>query len=143
MRHVLAWCSAHTRHVAKVRLSTDSPHRVGVLRLNTNFLGSILCFPFSSMLDAASSADMAAAAGLSTSIPPSATGPAAVTVAAASPEANMRSPSGVDVTATAGARRRNMCTGLVGWHRRGRRVTLSSSCSPRKGSTLRYWNCAA
>ena len=54
------------------------------------------------MLDAASSADMAAAAGLSTSIPPSATGPAAVTVAAALPEANMRPPLGVDVTATTG-----------------------------------------
>jgi hypothetical protein len=97
------------------------------------------------MLDAASSADMAAAAGLSTSIPPLATGLAAVTVAAALPEANMHPPSsiGVNVTATAGARQRNMCTGLVGWHRWGRQVMLSSSCSPRKGSTLRYWNCAA
>ncbi len=60
----------------------------------------------SDVLDAASSADMAAAAGLSTSIPPLATGPAAVTITAASPEANMRPPLsvGVDVTATAGAR---------------------------------------
>ncbi len=56
------------------------------------------------MLDAASSADMVAAAGLSTSIPPLATGPAAVTVTAALPEVNMRPPLGVEVTATAGAR---------------------------------------
>ncbi len=56
------------------------------------------------MLDAASSADMAAAAGLSTSIPPLATGPAAVTVTVALPEANTRPPLGVDITATAGAR---------------------------------------
>ncbi len=61
-----------------------------------------LPFPFSSMLDTASS-DLAAATGSSTSIPPSATDLAAVTVAAASSEANTRPPSsvGVDVTATA------------------------------------------
>ncbi len=58
------------------------------------------------MLDAASSAGMAAAAGLSTSIPPSATGLAAITIAVALPETNMRPPLsvGVDVTATASAR---------------------------------------
>jgi hypothetical protein len=54
------------------------------------------------MLDAASSADMAATAGSSTSIPLSARGLAAITVAAASSEAATRPPSsvGVDVTAT-------------------------------------------
>ncbi len=68
------------------------------------------------MLDAASSVDMAATAGLSMSIPPLATGLAAITVAVAFLEANMRPPLsiGVEVTATAGARQRNMCTGLVG-----------------------------
>ena len=50
------------------------------------------------MLDAASSADMAAAAGTSMSIPPSATDPAAVTVtAAALSETTMCPPSSVDV----------------------------------------------
>jgi hypothetical protein len=55
------------------------------------------------MLDAASSADMAAAAGSSMSIPPSATDLAAVTIAAASPEMTTCPPSsiGVNVTATA------------------------------------------
>jgi hypothetical protein len=55
------------------------------------------------MLDAASSADMEATAGSSTSIPPSATELAAIPVAAASPETTTRPPSsvGVDVTATA------------------------------------------
>jgi hypothetical protein len=54
------------------------------------------------MLDAASS-DLVAAAGSSTSIPPSATDLAAVTIAAALSEANMQPPSsvGVNVTATA------------------------------------------
>jgi hypothetical protein len=54
------------------------------------------------MLDAASSADMAATAGLSMSIPSSATGLAAITVAAASSEAATRPPLsvGLDVTAT-------------------------------------------
>ena len=53
------------------------------------------------MLDAASSADMAAAAGSSSSIPPSATDLAAVTVAEASSEANTRPPSSVDIDITA------------------------------------------
>ncbi len=48
------------------------------------------------MLDAALSADMAAAAGASASIPPSATDPAAITVAAAL-ETTMRPPSSIDV----------------------------------------------
>ena len=54
------------------------------------------------MLDAASSADMAAAAGSSSSIPPSATDLAAVTVAEASSEANTHPPLsvGIDITAT-------------------------------------------
>ncbi len=55
------------------------------------------------MLDAASSADMAAAAGSSTSIPPSATDLAAITVAAALPETTMHPPLsvGVNINATA------------------------------------------
>jgi hypothetical protein len=75
-----------------------------VERLNTNILRSVLLgFPFSSMLEeAASSALAAAPAGSSTSIPSSATDLAAVTVAAASSEANTRPPSivSVDITAT-------------------------------------------
>ena len=53
------------------------------------------------MLDAASSADMVAAAGSSSSIPPSATDLAAVTVAEASSEANTHPPSSVDIDITA------------------------------------------
>ncbi len=55
------------------------------------------------MLDAASSADMAAAVGSSTSIPSLATDLAAITVAGALSKANTRPPSsvGVDITATA------------------------------------------
>jgi len=53
------------------------------------------------MLDAAPSADMAAAAGSSSSIPPSATDLAAVTVAEAPSEANTRPPSSVDIDITA------------------------------------------
>ena len=49
------------------------------------------------MLDAASSTDMAAAAGLLSSISSLATDPAAITVAAASSEANTRPPSSVDI----------------------------------------------
>jgi hypothetical protein len=37
MRHVLAWCSAHTCHVAKVRLSTDGPHRVVIPRITPEY----------------------------------------------------------------------------------------------------------
>ena len=49
------------------------------------------------MLDAASSADMAAAAGSLSSIPPSATDPTVVTIAVAALETTMRPPLSVDV----------------------------------------------
>jgi hypothetical protein len=54
------------------------------------------------MMDAAAFADMAAAAGTSMSIPPSATDPAAITVAAAaSSETTMCPPLSVDVNVPA------------------------------------------
>ncbi len=91
--------------MTKVRLSIDSPEVV-IPRITPEYQYPPIRFyclsPFSSMIDAASS-DLAAAAGSSTSILPSATDLAAVTVAAASSEANMQPPSsiGVNVTATA------------------------------------------
>ena len=74
-----------TSHDKKLGLSTDSPHRVVISCQTPEYqypwFRFLLSFPFSSMLDAASSADMAASAGSSSSIPPSATDLAAVTVA--------------------------------------------------------------
>jgi hypothetical protein len=86
------------------QLTAHTKLQYPVLRLNTNILGSVfIALLFPSMLDAASSADMAAAAGSSTSIPPLATDLAAITVAAALPETTTRPPLsvGVDVTPTA------------------------------------------
>ena len=85
-------CSAPTRRMTKVRPSIDSPHRVVIPEYQ---------YPWFRFYCDASWGDTRQ--GGRPSIPPSATVLAAVTVAAASPEANTCPPSSVsvDVTATA------------------------------------------
>jgi hypothetical protein len=89
-------CLAPTHHVTKVRPSIDSPHRVVIPRITPEYQ-----YPWFRFYCDASWGDTRQ--GGRPSIPPSATVLAAVTVAAASPEANTCPPSSVsvDVTATA------------------------------------------
>ena len=78
-------CLAPTRHMTKVRLSTDSTHQVLIPRQTPEYQYPWFCFYFASlfstMLDAAGSDMAVAASSLSSSIPPLATDPAAITVA--------------------------------------------------------------